>query len=138
MPCANGFAGTSEVLRERGRQKPRAVHTIPVVTAPVVVILAAGQGTRMRSSVQKLLHPLCGRPIIDWPIAAAREAGAGRIVIVDSPERPLESVTGDGVELAIQHEPRGTADAVKAAAGQIGADQTVVVINGDVPLVRPE
>ena len=47
------------------------------MTAPVVVILAAGQGTRMRSAVQKLLHPLCGRPIIDWPIAAAREAGAG-------------------------------------------------------------
>jgi bifunctional UDP-N-acetylglucosamine pyrophosphorylase / glucosamine-1-phosphate N-acetyltransferase len=92
----------------------------------------------MRSSVQKLLHPLCGRPIIEWPIAAAREAGAGRIVIVDSPERPLAPVTGDGVELAVQHEPRGTADAVKAAAGQIGADQTVVVINGDVPLVRPE
>ena len=43
-----------------------------------------------------------------------------------------------GVELAVQHEPRGTADAVKAAAGQIGTDQTVVVINGDVPLVRPE
>src|ERR1700729_1042116 len=92
----------------------------------------------MRSSVQKLLHPLCGRPIIDWPIAAAREAGAGRIVIVDSPERPLGSVTGDGVELAVQHEPRGTADAVKAAAGQIGPDQTVVVINGDVPTIRPE
>ncbi|MFZ0386980.1 MAG: bifunctional UDP-N-acetylglucosamine diphosphorylase/glucosamine-1-phosphate N-acetyltransferase GlmU [Solirubrobacteraceae bacterium] len=108
------------------------------MTAPVVVILAAGQGTRMRSSVQKLLHPLCGRPIIDWSIAAAREAGAGRVVVVDSPERPLEPVIGDGVELAIQHEPRGTADAVKAAAGQIGADQTVVVINGDVPLVRPE
>jgi bifunctional UDP-N-acetylglucosamine pyrophosphorylase/glucosamine-1-phosphate N-acetyltransferase len=108
------------------------------VTAPVVVILAAGQGTRMRSSVQKLLHPLCGRPIIDWSIAAAREAGAGRVVVVDSPARPLEPVIGDGVELAIQHEPRGTADAVKAAAGQIGADQTVVVINGDVPLVRPE
>jgi bifunctional UDP-N-acetylglucosamine pyrophosphorylase/glucosamine-1-phosphate N-acetyltransferase len=108
------------------------------VTAPVVVILAAGQGTRMRSSVQKLLHPLCGRPIVDWPIAAARAAGAGRIVVVDSPERRLKSVTGDGVELAIQHEPRGTADAVKAAAAQIATDQTVVVINGDAPLVRPE
>jgi bifunctional UDP-N-acetylglucosamine pyrophosphorylase/glucosamine-1-phosphate N-acetyltransferase len=92
----------------------------------------------MRSSMQKLLHPLCGTPIVEWPIAAARAAGAGRIVIVDSPERRLASVTGDGVELAIQHEPRGTADAVKAAAGQIGADQTVVVINGDVPLVRPD
>src|ERR1700677_2602349 len=92
----------------------------------------------MRSSVQKLLHPLCGRPIIDWSIAAAREAGAGRVVVVDSPERRLEPGTGDGVELAVQREPRGTADAVKAAAGQIGPDQTVVVINGDVPLVRPE
>jgi bifunctional UDP-N-acetylglucosamine pyrophosphorylase/glucosamine-1-phosphate N-acetyltransferase len=108
------------------------------VTAPVVVILAAGQGTRMRSSVSKLLHPLCGRPIVEWPIAAARAAGAGRVVLVDSPGRELESVTGDGVDLAIQHEPRGTADAVKAAAGQISPDQTVVVINGDVPLVRPE
>jgi bifunctional UDP-N-acetylglucosamine pyrophosphorylase/glucosamine-1-phosphate N-acetyltransferase len=108
------------------------------VTAPVVVILAAGQGTRMRSSVQKLLHPLCGRPIVEWPIAAAREAGAGRVVVVDSPERRLEPVAGDGVELAIQQSPRGTADAVKAAAGVIGPDDTVVVINGDVPLVRPQ
>jgi bifunctional UDP-N-acetylglucosamine pyrophosphorylase/glucosamine-1-phosphate N-acetyltransferase len=108
------------------------------VTAPVVVILAAGQGTRMRSSVQKLLHPLCGKPIVEWPIAAALAAGAGQVVVVDSPERRLESVTGDGVELAIQHEPRGTADAVKAATGLIDADQTVVVINGDVPLLRPE
>jgi bifunctional UDP-N-acetylglucosamine pyrophosphorylase/glucosamine-1-phosphate N-acetyltransferase len=108
------------------------------VTAPVVVILAAGQGTRMRSTVQKLLHPLCGRPIIDWSIAAAREAGAGRVVVVDSPERRLESIAGDGVELAVQEAPRGTADAVKAATGLIGPDETVVVINGDVPLVRPE
>ena len=49
------------------------------MAAPVVVILAAGQGTRMRSELQKLLHPLCGRPIIEWPIAAAlkRQAKAG-------------------------------------------------------------
>ena len=67
------------------------------MTAPVVVILAAGQGTRMRSSVQKLLHPLCGRPLVDWPIAAAREAGAGRVVVVDSPERRLGAVVGEGV-----------------------------------------
>ena len=62
----------------QGEQKRPEVHTIQGVTAPVVVILAAGQGTRMRSTVQKLLHPLCGRPIIEWPVAAARAAGAGR------------------------------------------------------------
>ncbi|MGZ4349946.1 MAG: NTP transferase domain-containing protein, partial [Solirubrobacteraceae bacterium] len=59
------------------------------MTAPVVVILAAGQGTRMRSAVQKLLHPLCGRPIIEWPVAAARAAGAAKIVVVDGPDGRL-------------------------------------------------
>jgi bifunctional UDP-N-acetylglucosamine pyrophosphorylase/glucosamine-1-phosphate N-acetyltransferase len=108
------------------------------VTAPVVVILAAGQGTRMRSAVQKLLHPLCGRPIIEWPIAAARAAGAARIVVVDSPERRLAgSVAGD-VELAVQEQPLGTADAVRAAAGHFADGDTVVVLNGDVPLIAPE
>ena len=109
-----------------------------VVAAPVVVILAAGQGTRMRSDVQKLLHPLCGRPIIQWPIAAAKEAGAGKIVVVDSPERRLESVAGDGVVLAVQERPLGTADAVRAALGEIEDSDTVIVLTGDAPLIRPE
>jgi bifunctional UDP-N-acetylglucosamine pyrophosphorylase/glucosamine-1-phosphate N-acetyltransferase len=105
------------------------------VTAPVVVILAAGQGTRMRSSVPKLLHPLCGRPIIAWPIAAARAAGAGKVVVVDSPERRLAPVLPDDVVLAVQDEPLGTADAVKAAMGEVEDGETVVVLNGDVPLL---
>jgi bifunctional UDP-N-acetylglucosamine pyrophosphorylase / glucosamine-1-phosphate N-acetyltransferase len=108
------------------------------VTAPVVVILAAGQGTRMHSAVQKLLHPLCGRPIIAWPIAAARAAGAARILVIDSPERRLEAVVEDGVELVVQERPLGTADAVKAAAAQIGPGDTVIVINGDAPLITPD
>ncbi len=107
------------------------------VTAPVVVILAAGQGTRMRSAVQKLLHPLCGRPIIEWPIAAARAAGAAKIVVVDSPERRLEGSLDSDVVLAVQPQPLGTADAVRAAAGQFAAADTVVVLNGDVPLITP-
>jgi bifunctional UDP-N-acetylglucosamine pyrophosphorylase/glucosamine-1-phosphate N-acetyltransferase len=105
------------------------------VTAPVVVILAAGQGTRMRSDVPKLLHPLCGRPIIEWPIAAARDAGAAKVVLVDSPERRLESIVTEGVVVAVQERPLGTGDAVKAAMPQVSAGDTVVVINGDAPLV---
>ncbi len=108
------------------------------MAAPVVVILAAGQGTRMRSSVQKLLHPLCGRPIITWPIAAACAAGAGAIIVVDSPQRRLEAVVEEGVELVVQERPLGTADAVRAAAGAFGDADTVVVINGDAPLVTAE
>ena len=107
------------------------------MAAPVVVILAAGQGTRMRSEVQKLLHPLCGRPIIDWPIAAARDAGAVKVVVVDSPERRLEAALRDGVVLAVQERPLGTADAARAAVPELTAADTVVVVNGDAPLVTP-
>ena len=105
------------------------------MTGPVVLILAAGQGTRMRSATAKLLHPLCGRPMIAWPVAAAREAGAGKIVVVDGPERQLAGALPDDVELAVQETPLGTADAVKAASAQIPADGTVIVLYGDVPLI---
>jgi bifunctional UDP-N-acetylglucosamine pyrophosphorylase / glucosamine-1-phosphate N-acetyltransferase len=108
------------------------------VSAPVAVILAAGQGTRMRSAVPKLLHPLCGRPMIAWPVAAAREAGAAKVVVVDNPDRRLEPALDPDVELAIQPAPLGTADAVKAAAASIAVDGTVIVLNGDHPLVTAE
>jgi len=60
------------------------------VSAPTVVIIAAGEGTRMRSSLPKVLHPLCGRPLISWPVEAAQDAGAGKVVVVDNPKRRLQ------------------------------------------------
>jgi bifunctional UDP-N-acetylglucosamine pyrophosphorylase/glucosamine-1-phosphate N-acetyltransferase len=63
--------------------------TIPQVSGPTVLIMAAGEGTRMRSSVPKVLHPICGRPMIAWPILAAQEAGAGRVCVIVSPDRDL-------------------------------------------------
>jgi bifunctional UDP-N-acetylglucosamine pyrophosphorylase / glucosamine-1-phosphate N-acetyltransferase len=119
---------------------PRAA-TIPPVTAPVVVILAAGQGTRMRSATPKLLHPLCGRPVVAWPIAAARAAGAQKVVVVGGPDRALEPmVPADDptIALAVQQEPRGTADAVASAQAHIDRDAPVIVICGDVPLMTGE
>ncbi len=104
----------------------------------MVVILAAGEGTRMRSSTPKLLHPLCGRPLLAWPVAAAREAGARKVVVVDGPERRLESSLDGQVSVAVQERPRGTADAVRAAAEHIERGSTVIVLNGDAPLVRPQ
>jgi bifunctional UDP-N-acetylglucosamine pyrophosphorylase / glucosamine-1-phosphate N-acetyltransferase len=116
----------------------RVIPYDPVVTAPVVVILAAGQGTRMRSATPKLLHPLCGRPMIAWPVSAAREAGAEKIVVVDGPERPLQGTLDGDVVLAVQQKPLGTADAVKAAAVHIDPEGVVIVLNGDVPLISAE
>ncbi len=116
----------------------RAVRIFGVVTAPVVVILAAGQGTRMRSGIPKLLHPLCGRPMIAWPVAAARAAGAGAIVVVDGPERRLAGALDDDVLVAVQERPMGTGDAVRAASAHLAGDAPVLVIYGDVPLIRSE
>jgi bifunctional UDP-N-acetylglucosamine pyrophosphorylase / glucosamine-1-phosphate N-acetyltransferase len=89
----------------------------------------------MRSSLPKMLHPLCGRPIIAWPIAAAREAGAGKVVVVDGPKRKLADHVPDGVVTVVQEEPRGTGDAVASAADEIGDEETVVVLLGDDPLL---
>jgi len=100
-----------------------------------VVILAAGEGTRMRSSLPKMLHPLCGRPLVLWSVLAAREAGAERVVVVDGPRRTLEGTLPDWVDVAVQEEPRGTGDAVRAALGHVDAGARVVVHMGDVPLV---
>ena len=131
---------------------------MPAVT---VVILAAGRGTRMRSATPKLAHDLCGRPLLAWPLAAARAAGAARVVVVIGPGGDLietigavapaaaaaggdpssaagSGAWGDGVELAVQREPLGTADAVASAAAAIDRDGVVIVLAGDVPLVAPE
>lgn len=89
----------------------------------------------MRSETPKLLHPLCGRPLIAWSVAAAREAGAQKVVVVQAPARPLDGVLPDDVIVAVQEEPRGTADAVRSAAEHILGSETVIVYNGDHPLV---
>lgn len=92
----------------------------------------------MRSKLPKVLHPLCGRPLILWPVAAAQEAGAGKVVVVDNPKRKLEDYLPEGVETAIQETPNGTGGAVAAAGSQIDASSTVVVLAGDVPLITAE
>ena len=92
----------------------------------------------MRSAIPKLLHPLCGRAMIEWPVAAARDAGAERIVVVDGPDRSLEGSLSSSVEVAIQEQPLGTADAVKAALPHLDGSETVIVLNGDVPLISAD
>ena len=114
------------------------LRTMPGVSAPTVVILAAGEGTRMRSATPKLLHSLCGRPLILWPVLAAQAAGAGRVVVVDNPRGALEGVLPAGVETVVQAQPRGTGDAVRAAAGHIEPGEPVVILLGDVPLITRE
>jgi bifunctional UDP-N-acetylglucosamine pyrophosphorylase/glucosamine-1-phosphate N-acetyltransferase len=111
------------------------------MAAPTVLILAAGEGTRMRSSRPKALHEICGVPMILWPVRAALAAGAAEVVVVDSPRRALEAVLPEGVKLAVQEVPDGTGGATVAGMAALnGSRQSgpVVVLSGDVPLISAE
>jgi bifunctional UDP-N-acetylglucosamine pyrophosphorylase / glucosamine-1-phosphate N-acetyltransferase len=100
------------------------------------VVMAAGIGTRMKSATPKHLHPILGRRMVDWVVDAARGAGVERIVVVASPQTSHQL---EGVEVAIQETPRGTGDAVRSAHAALdGFDGHVLVLNGDVPALRPE
>ncbi len=97
--------------------------------------MAAGHGTRMHSRLPKVLHPVCGRPMVEWVVEAARRAGATRVVCVT---RPGEGVAGrlpEGIEVAEQVEGEGTGAAVLAARGHLDPGATVLVLSGDVPLI---
>jgi bifunctional UDP-N-acetylglucosamine pyrophosphorylase / glucosamine-1-phosphate N-acetyltransferase len=100
--------------------------------------MAAGEGTRMHSSLPKALHPVCGRPMVAWPILAAREAGAARVVVIVSPQRDISAGLPEGTETVVQPESDGTGGAVRAALPAIRDSSIVVVLNGDHPLVTAE
>jgi bifunctional UDP-N-acetylglucosamine pyrophosphorylase/glucosamine-1-phosphate N-acetyltransferase len=100
--------------------------------------MAAGEGTRMRSSLPKMLHPVCGRPLVAWPILAAREAGAGRVAAVVSPGRDISAGFPGEVETVVQAQSDGTGGAVRAALSLIEEAETVLVLSGDVPLISAE
>jgi bifunctional UDP-N-acetylglucosamine pyrophosphorylase/glucosamine-1-phosphate N-acetyltransferase len=99
-----------------------------------VLIMAAGQGTRMRSEVPKVLHRICGKPMVEWVVDAAREAGASRVVCVVRPGDGVAEGLPDGVEVAEQHEGEGTGAAVLAARDVVDAGP-FMVLSGDHPLV---
>src|SRR5438105_10246448 len=95
------------------------------------VVMAGGLGTRMKSATPKHLHPLLGRRMVDWVVRAAQEAGVERVIVVASPDT---AASFDGVEVAVQQQPLGTGDAVRAARDTLaGAAGDVLVLNGDVP-----
>src|SRR3954469_23818943 len=87
-----------------------------------VLIMAAGQGTRMRSDVPKVLHRVAGRTLVEWVVEAAREAGAERIVAVVRPDDGVADGLPDGVEVAEQREGEGTGSAVLAARESVLGD----------------
>ncbi|MFO1260168.1 MAG: bifunctional UDP-N-acetylglucosamine diphosphorylase/glucosamine-1-phosphate N-acetyltransferase GlmU [Sphingomonadaceae bacterium] len=106
-----------------------------------VIILAAGQGTRMKSSLHKVLHPVAGRPMLLHLLAMVESLGVERkVVVVGAGREQVEAaVAGHGVNIVVQAEQLGTGHAVaqaREALGHFAGD--VLILYGDVPLVRAE
>ena len=89
----------------------------------------------MRSSLPKMLHPVCGQPMVAWPILAAREAGAGRVGVIVSPGRDLSPALPEGVETVEHPRADGTGGAIRAALPLIEEADSVLILSGDVPLI---
>lgn len=105
------------------------------------VILAAGLGTRMKSALPKVLHPIAGRPLLHYAVRAAFDAGVERAVVVTSGHPQINQLLarefGDRVSTVVQDPPRGTGDAARIAIESLDSDR-VLILCGDTPLVRTE
>ncbi len=103
------------------------------------VILAAGKGTRMKSELPKVLHPVCGKPMIFFPVTAAREAGSEKTVAVigHGADVVKEELANHKLEFAVQEEQLGTGHAVKVCEEHLsGTELPVVILCGDAPLIK--
>ena len=103
-------------------------------------VLAAGKGTRMRSNRAKVLHTLCGVPMVNYAVSALGPLTPERVlVVVGHQAEEVEAVLPAGAEPVLQKEQRGTGDAVRVALGGIEDEEgTLLVVNGDGPLISPD
>lgn len=113
----------------------------PTQTAPLaIVVLAAGKGTRMKSDLHKVLHPIAGRPMLEHLLASAAELAPERqVVIAGHGREQLATALGTRATIAVQDPQLGTGHAVQQAEEALsGFDGDVLILYGDVPFVRPQ
>ncbi len=103
------------------------------------VVLAAGAGTRMKSKKPKVAHEVLGKPLVNWVVDAANQAGVDQCVVVVGHGRELVEPLLQDVIIAVQEQRLGTADAVAAAKEALaGFEGSVLVLSGDCPLITPQ
>ncbi len=105
-----------------------------------IVILAAGQGTRMKSSRPKVIHPLAGKPLLQHVVDSARRLDPEQVLVVVGHEsdQVRQSMQGQDVSFVEQHEQLGTGHAVAQCLGELKPANDLLVLYGDVPLTRVE
>jgi bifunctional UDP-N-acetylglucosamine pyrophosphorylase/glucosamine-1-phosphate N-acetyltransferase len=103
------------------------------------VILAAGEGKRMKSATPKVLHRICGRSLVEWAIGAVEALdGSPAVVVGRGREEVMKALAGAGVAFAVQEEQKGTGHAVMTARKEFESAGCVLVTCGDMPLIKPE
>ena len=104
------------------------------------VLLAAGQGTRMKSNLQKVLHPICGKPMVAYALEAATSASTEKpVVVIGNGGEALRDYLGETVQCVVQDPQRGTGHAVQQAGATLrGGTDLVLVTYADMPLLRSE
>ncbi|MGM8225227.1 bifunctional UDP-N-acetylglucosamine diphosphorylase/glucosamine-1-phosphate N-acetyltransferase GlmU [Cellvibrio sp. ARAG 10.3] len=105
-----------------------------------ILVLAAGKGTRMRSDLPKVLHPVGGKALVQHVVDTARQVGSERIFIIigHGAEKVEEKMAAPDVRFILQARQLGTGHAVQQALPQLRDDATVLILYGDVPLTRAE
>ncbi len=107
--------------------------------AKTAVILAAGRGERMNSGRPAVLHPICERPVLEWVLDAARPCCEEEPILVTGSDPSVREAVGEGCRYAVQAEPNGTADALRAALRVLGDVRgAVLVLHGNIPLMQGE
>ena len=107
----------------------------------VGVVLAAGEGRRMNSKIPKVLHQVCGKPMLSHVVEGLKQAGVERVLVVVSPDNigAIREALGDSVEFVLQPEPLGTGHAVMQCVDSTATpDARLLVTMGDAPLIRPD
>ena len=106
----------------------------------IAIMLAAGKGTRMKSNKSKLVHKIYGKELVKRAVETTKKAGIDDVIaVVGYLKEQVQEVLGDSVKYAVQEEMKGTGHAVMQAAKYLeGKKGKVLVLNGDVPILRPE
>jgi CTP:molybdopterin cytidylyltransferase MocA len=137
-PPAEEYPGALVSSRDRRAEEESRMGTTPREIA--ALLLAAGQGTRMKSALAKVLHPIAGRPMLHYPLAAAEALHPRRlIVVVGRDAEQVGAAVGGRAELVLQSQQRGTGHAVLQTARTLeGFRGDVLILYGDTPLLRAE
>src|SRR6476660_7416433 len=126
------------------KQTPKQTMAKQAVTGAsgfAIVIMAAGKGTRLKSKRAKVLHEIAGQPLLAHVIRAAQKIVAAEhiyVIVGHQAENVRAAVEPMGVKFVLQAEQRGTGHAIMCARGQVASYQNILVLSGDVPLIRPE